>query len=102
MRSLGVTFWFLLVCLLSCNREMKAQDLQVVVLDALDGRPQAHVEVEYFCTGIQHNSAHKRAVTNNEGSTMVSNFCIDQEEIEISIYPPGKKEQCGVGPITLK
>jgi hypothetical protein len=41
-------------------------------------------------------------LTNNEGLTTFSNPCSDEEEIEISTYPPDKKEQCGVGPITLK
>jgi hypothetical protein len=102
MRSLGAMYWFLSACMLSCNRGMMAQDLQVLVLDALDGKPEANVEVEYFCTRTQHNSAHKRTLTNNEGLAKVSNLCSDEEEIEISIYPPNKKEQCGVGPITVK
>jgi hypothetical protein len=91
----------LLACLLFCNPGM-AQDLQVLVLDALNGKPQASVQVEYFCTGTQHNSAHKHALTGNDGSARFSNPCSSEEEIEISIYPPDKKEQCGVGPITLK
>jgi hypothetical protein len=102
MRSLGVKFWFLLVCVLSCQSGMIAQDLKVLVLDALDGKPQANVEVEYFCTRPQHNSAHKKSLTNSEGFATIANPCSAEEEIEISIYPPNKKEQCGVGPITLK
>ena len=71
-------------------------------LDALNGKPQANVDVEYFCTRPQHNTAHRKVLTNNEGSATFSNPCGDEEEIEISIYPPDKREQCGVGPITLK
>jgi len=81
---------------------MMAQDLQVLVLDALDGKPQANVHVEYFCTRTQHNSAHKKALTSNDGSAKFSNPCSSEEEIEISVYPPNKKEQCGVGLVTLK
>ena len=102
MRSLAVMFWLLLACVLSCNREMMAQDLRVLVLDALDGKPQASVDVEYFCTRPQRNTAHKRVLTNSEGLATFSNPCSDEEGIEISVYPPNKKEQCGVGPITLK
>ena len=102
MRSLRAMFWFLLACIFSCNRGMLAQDLQVHVLDALDGRPQANVEVEYFCTRTQHNTEHKRALTNSEGFAQISNPCSAEEDIEISIYPRNKKKQCGVGPITLK
>ena len=101
MRSLR-TYGFLFVFMLISNRGMMAQDLQVLVLDALDGKPQANVEVEYFCTRTQHNSAHKKALTRNDGSAKFSNPCSAEEEIEISIYPPNKKEQCGVGSVTLK
>ena len=59
MRFLGVIFWFLLTCLLFCTHSMMAQDLQLLVLDALDGKPQANVKVEYFCTGPPRNSAPK-------------------------------------------
>jgi hypothetical protein len=81
---------------------MMAQDLQVLVLDALNGKPQANVEIEYFCTRPQHNTAHRTARTNNEGLATFVNPCSNDEEIEMAIYPPDKKEQCGVGPITLK
>lgn len=79
-----------------------AQDLRVLVVDALDGKPQANVEVVYFCTRPQHNSGHQRVRTKTDGAATFLNPCGDSEEIEISIYPPDKKEQCGVGPITLK
>jgi hypothetical protein len=72
-----------------------AQDLQVLVLDALDGKPQANVEVEYFCAGTPRNSASNRAITNDKGLANISTFCNDRQNIEISAYPPNKKEQCG-------
>jgi hypothetical protein len=95
MRSLGVIFWFLLTCLLFCIHSMMAQDLQLLVLDALDGKPQANVKVEYFCTGPPRNSAPNRSITVNDGIAKISNLCNDKQKIEISIYPPNKKEQCG-------
>ena len=102
MRFSGIICGVLFGCLLTCSRGAMAQDLRVLVLDALDGKPQASVQVEYFCTRPQHNSAHKKALTDNEGLATFSNPCSDEEEIEISICPPDKKEQCGVGLITLK
>ena len=88
--------------MLSCGRVVMAQDLHVLVLDALNGKPQANVKVDYFCAGPPLNSASRFAVTNSEGLAEISNFCSDQQDIYISVDPPGKKEQCGVGPITLK
>src|SRR5215469_4881754 len=102
MRSLGAMRWLVLACVLYPNRELMAQNLQVLVLDALNGKPQANVKIDYFCTRPQHNSAYGNAVTNNEGLATFSNPCSNDEEIEISIYPPDKKEQCGIGAITLK
>lgn len=94
MRSLRVLCWFLLACLLFCTRGMVAQDLQVLVLDALDGKFQANVAVEYFCVGPPRNSVPSRAITNNEGFVKISNYCNDKQKIEISVYPT-RKEQCG-------
>jgi hypothetical protein len=87
--------WLLSACALLPVRGMMAQNLHVLVLDALNGRPQANVKVEYFCTRPQHNSAYGKALTNNGGVATFPNPCIDDEKIEMAIYPPDKKEQCG-------
>jgi 5-hydroxyisourate hydrolase-like protein (transthyretin family) len=95
MRSLWMIYGILTVCMLPFTRGMMAQDLQVLVLDALDGKPQANVEVEYFCAGPPRNSAVNRSLTNNEGMAKISNSCNDNQKIEVSAYPPNRKEQCG-------
>ena len=74
---------------------MVAQDLQVLVLDALDGQPQANVEIQVLCAGPPLNSAHNGAITNNDGIAKISTICNEKQKIEISVYPPNKKEQCG-------
>ncbi len=102
MRFLGILCWFLMAGVLFSQDGMMNQSLNVLVLDALDGKPQPNVKVEYYCVGLPRNSGPNRAITNNEGFAKISNFCSDKQEIDISVYPPNKKEQCGVGPITLK
>jgi hypothetical protein len=102
MRLLLGLCWFLIAGALSPQSKVMAQDLNVLVLDALNGKPQANVQVEYFCAGPPRNSAPNRAITNDQGFAKISNFCSDKQEIEISVHPPNKKEQCGVGPVTLK
>jgi hypothetical protein len=82
--------------------EGQPNDVTVLVLDALNGKPQGNIHVEYFCTGIQHNSPHARALTNAQGLAKLSDHCGVAEDIEISVYPADKKEQCGVGPASLK
>ena len=96
MQSLGVMF--LLACMLSCNRGMMAQDPQVFVLDALDGKPQANVKVEYFCAGPPRNSAPNRSITNDEGIAKISNLCNDKQKIEISVYRPIRKSNAAMMP----
>jgi hypothetical protein len=89
----GNSCWFLFACLLFCDFGM-AQDLQVLVLDALDGKPQANVKVEYFCVGPPRNTAPNKVITDSEGSARISISCTDNQKIEMSVFPPNKKEQC--------
>jgi len=102
MRSPWLRCWVVLVCMLSYSGGIVAQDLKVLVLDALDGKAQGNVKVEYFCAGPPRNSVPKTTFTDTEGLAKVSILCSDKQEIDISIYPPNKKEQCGDGSITLQ
>ena len=96
MRLLRSTCWLLIAGVLSPQRAVTAQDLKVLVLDALDGKPQANVEVDYICVGPPSNSAPKRVTTTDEGFAEISNFCNEKQRVEILVFPPNdKKEQCG-------
>jgi hypothetical protein len=103
MRFMRNSCLFMMAGMLSSQMSAMAQDLKVLVLDALNGKPQANVKVEYFCSNprLLHNSEHKTTATNNEGLAAFPNPCSDEEEIEMAVYPP-EKEECGVGPVTLK
>jgi hypothetical protein len=100
MRFMRILRWFLVAGMLFSQTNTVAQDLKLLVLDALDGKPQANVKVEYFCAGPPLNSPSKTALTNGEGLAKISNFCSDKQEIEISVFPPNKKEQCGDDAVT--
>jgi len=95
MRSLGVVCGVLLACVLSCPPGTMAQDLTVLVLDALDGKPQANVKVEPLCAGLPRNFPEKTAFTNDKGIATISYACNEKQVIEIAVFPPNKKEQCG-------
>jgi len=95
MRSLGFRYWLLFGCFLFCSGGVVAQDLKVLVLDALNGKPQANVKVEYFCVGPPSNSTSKAVLTDDKGLASISNFCSDQQKVEILLFPSDKKEQCG-------
>jgi hypothetical protein len=83
-----------------------AQDLKVLVLDALNGKPQVRVEVDYICTDrIPPTPSRllKPVFTNSEGLATISNICSNEEKIELSIFPPVPKKVCGgLNPFTFK
>ena len=73
----------------------QSSNFKVLVLDALDGKPQANVKVEPLCAGAPSNFLEKAAFTNNEGIATISYLCNAKQVIEIAVFPPNKKEQCG-------
>jgi len=67
----------------------------VLVLDALDGKPQANVKIEQFCVGLPRNFPEETALTNDKGIATISYVCNEKQVVEIAVFPPNKKEQCG-------
>src|SRR5579875_3820193 len=103
MRVMRISCSLLMAGMLSAQTSAVAQDLKILVLDALDGKPQASVEVEYFCVGPPLNSEHWTAITNEEGFVKIPDLCSEKkQEIDVAVFPRNKKEECGVGPVTLK
>ncbi|MGA2217361.1 MAG: hypothetical protein ABSG51_04700 [Terracidiphilus sp.] len=67
---------------------------KVLVLDALDGKPQAGVKVEYFCEG-KGRSPQDEVKTGSDGITEVPYKWGDGAE-NITVDVPGEsKEECG-------
>lgn len=95
MRSMRVTFLFFFACMLTCSGGALAQDLRVLVLDALDGKPQANVKVQPLCAGPSGNSPQPASFTNTNGIALIRYACNEKQSIEISVFPPNKKDQCG-------
>jgi hypothetical protein len=95
MRSLGPMHWLFLLSLLFFQPRIMAQDIKVLVLDALSGKPQANVKVESFCIGPPRNFGAQKAFTDTAGFANLSNTCNDKQKIEIQAFPPNRKEQCG-------
>jgi hypothetical protein len=98
MRFLRLLCWFLMAGVLFPQSKVGAQVLKVLVLDALNGKPQVGVEVSFICTGkIPPTSSRsvKPVFTNTEGLAEITNICSNEEEIELTVFPPKPKEQCG-------
>ena len=72
-----------------------APEVKVLVLDALDGKPQANVQIEPLCAGPPRNFQEKQTLTNDKGIATIPYLCGDKQAIEIEVFPPNKKEQCG-------
>ena len=85
----------ILLFALALHLAAQTPTFQVLVLDALDGKPQAHVKVEPLCVGLPRNFLQETAFTNDEGIATISYTCGDKQQIEIAVLPPNKKEQCG-------
>jgi hypothetical protein len=95
MRFLGILYWFMMAGMLAPQEKVTDPSISVLVLDALDGKPQANVKVTSLCAGPPSNYSGKSAITNDKGIAAVSYTCNDKQVIEIGALPPNKKEQCG-------
>ena len=95
MRFLGILCWLMMAGMLFPQEKVMDQSLNVLVLDALDAKPQANVKVESLCAGLPQNYRGKSAFTNDKGIATVSYSCNDKQVIEIEVFPPNMKEQCG-------
>lgn len=86
----------LFVAALLCHPILQAQNIRVVVLDALNGEPQARVEVNYFCQHQYRNELPPKSVmTNSEGFADVPYSCGADAKIELFVIAAHPKEQCG-------
>lgn len=71
-----------------------AQEVRVLVLDALNGKPQSGAKVYSQCEGALHTSEVDLDVTDATGSAIIEWHCAEDERLILwSIAPP--KEQCG-------
>lgn len=73
----------------------QSPQFKVLVLDALDGKPQRNVKVEWFCAGPPLNQSGASTFTNDMGIATLSFSCNEKQVIEIEVFPPNRKEQCG-------
>jgi len=71
-------------------------NVKVLVLDALDGKPQAGVIVDYLCDEIPH-STQTQAITDVAGIAVVPFTCKAGNKIELVAIPTNHKEGCGGG-----
>jgi hypothetical protein len=95
---------FLLSCFVAPTpSSAQTPTFKVLVLDALNGKPQPGVSVEYVCPGQGLKRA-PEVKTGSDGLAEIPYACKDGQE-ELNVFPPGNngaKEQCGGGPAQMK
>jgi hypothetical protein len=78
------------------DHQSETPRVRVLVLDALDGKPQAGVHVWYLCNEIPHPT-NTYAVTDKTGTADVPFSCSPDNKIELDAAPSTGKEGCGGG-----
>jgi hypothetical protein len=85
----------LLTVLLVLGGNLQAQTFKVLVLDAVSGKPQSKMQVDYYCRDSRRNYSVEEDDTDSEGMVVVPYTC-KGEEPQIVIGVTGlPKEQCG-------
>jgi len=81
------------VCLPSLS--LMARDFKVLVLDAVNGKPQSNMHVNFFCQDSRRNYSSEEDDTDDQGVIVVPYGC-KGDEAKIAIDVTGlPKEQCG-------
>jgi hypothetical protein len=83
-------------------------EFSVLVLDALNGKPQAGFSVSNFCPGEGVHQLDSSVVTDQNGIAKIRFTCVKNDSIELMVTRPNtksayEKEQCGGGaPLTIE
>jgi len=94
-RALVIAAVLFLVGIFDANG-IQAQEVKVLVLDALSGKPEAGAEVQYLCAGTRENYGQSApVVTNGEGYVQVKITCRDKDKVQLWVLPKLPKEECG-------
>lgn len=101
-RALVIAAVLFLVGIFDANG-IQAQEVKVLVLDALSGKPEAGAEVQYLCAGTRENYGQSApVVTNADGYVQVKITCSDKDKVELWVLPREPKEECGeLSPLSL-
>ena len=93
---------FRIVIIILASKALLAQDLRVLVLDAVNGKPQPGAEVHYFCQSDTRNIFPVDSdITNSEGIAIVSHPCKENQKI-VFFVTALPKDECGdLRPLTL-
>ena len=97
LNSLFMLITFLIAAVPSGSQSADSARIRVLVLDALSGKPQAAVDVDYLCDEIPH-ALNTYETTDHTCIAEVPFTCKPGNRIELSAVPKSyKKEGCGGG-----
>jgi len=95
LRIVICIFIIILAILILAPTALIAQSVKVLVLDALNGKPQIGVEVHYYCQSETHNFLPGDSdITKSDGLAIVAYPCKADQKIvfDVTALP---KEECG-------
>ena len=92
-----------IIMLILMSKSLAAQDVRVLVLDAVNGKPQRGAEVHYYCQAETRNIFPIESdVTNSDGIAIVPYPCKKDQRI-VFFVTALPKEECGAEPaVTIK
>ena len=86
---------------IAISETSKVSYFEILVLDAISGRPEANTKITFFCEAPRTPST--SVFTDGSGLTHVPFYCSQGTKIQFTIYPRIQKEQCGGNPsLTLE
>src|SRR5512141_1284849 len=84
--------WMGLSVFLLSAATLHAQTVKVVVLDALNGKPQKGAKVEFFCVGPPKNELPPHSMETN-ALAKIPNRCSGEKKLELSVSRSGRNER---------
>jgi len=76
--------------------DLKAQSFNVLVLDAVSGKPQRKIQVDFFCSDSKRNYLPPEEGDTDDRGILIVPYTCQGDKARINIDAAGKrKEQCG-------
>lgn len=87
-----------LLCGIQTQAQASSATINVLVLDALSGKPEPNATVMYLCDEVPH-ATNLRAKTDASGAVQIPYQCSSGTRLELDVVPTIGKEGCGGGVI---
>jgi hypothetical protein len=100
-REIALSFAMVVLALLyaiQTQAQAPSTTINVLVLDALSGKPEPNATVTYLCDEVPH-ATNLRAKTDASGAVQIPYQCSSGTRLELHVVPTIGREGCGSGVI---